>query len=169
MTIQSDADKRAEALRDLARQNLIDHYIQVAITAADGLLDDDGDPIGYGFLNVLGQEVPDPTVVEPPLGYVAQPDLMEQMRRMVRSEMSRIAELQEFETFEEADDFDIDEDPVDYSSPYEMFFDPPAGAPAGPTGPDRPDPNAPPVAADATDRGGGGAEPPSGQAAPTAS
>lgn len=112
---QSDHDKIAEAKRDEAYNRLIDHYIEVAVTQSDE----------YGFLNVMGHEVPDPTVVEPPLGYVPQPDLMEQMRAMVRRELSAIAAQQEFETFEEADDFDIDDDPVDYTSPYEMYFDPP--------------------------------------------
>lgn len=166
MTKPSDQDIRAAQLRELARENLIDAYMQKAIENASGLIDDDGDPIGYGFLNILGQEVPDPTVVEPPIGYVAQPDLMEQMRRMLRNEMSALAAANEFETFEEADDFDVEDDPVDYSSPYEEFFDPPAGSPAGPTGPTRADPNAdPPVSPEA---GGGGAQPPSGQTAPTA-
>lgn len=138
---KSDHEKIAEKHRDQARLDLIDHYIRVAAENSRDL--------EYGFLNVRGQEVPDPTVVEPPLGYIAQPDLMEQMRRMVRTEMSRIAELEQFESFEEADDFDIDDDPVDYTTPYEMYFDPePAadqGPPAPPTHPARLDPNAPPA------------------------
>lgn len=135
MPLPSDHDKVAQAKRESAYADLIDHYIAVAINGSED----------YGFLNVMGHEVPDPTIVEPPLGYIQQPDLMEQMRRMVRSELSRIADLQEMETFEEADDFDIDEDPVDYSTPYEIYFDPPPGAAAGPTQDiSRPDPNAPP-------------------------
>lgn len=130
MTVQSDHEKVVEAKREEARLALIDLYIEAAINQSDE----------YGFLNVMGHEVPDPTVVEPPLGYVHQPDLIEQMRRMVQGELSRIAALEEMETFEEADDFDIEDDPVDYSSPYEMYFDPPAGNPAGPPA----DPKAPP-------------------------
>lgn len=128
----SEHDLRAEQIREEERQKLIDHYMQQALESSQE----------YGFLNVRGHEVPDPTVVEPPIGYIQQPDLMEQMRRMVRNELSRIAELQEMETFEEADDFDIDDDPVDYSSPYEEFFDPQPGRPTGPAGEPRPDPNA---------------------------
>lgn len=155
---QSDHDKVAEAKREAARVDLINHYIEVAINRS---AEDE-----YGFLNVMGHEVPDPTVIEPPLGYIPQPDLMEQMRRMVQNEMSRIAALQEFETFEEADDFDIDEDPVDYTTPYEMYFDPPAGEPAGPPADSnaRPDPNAPPAPPPPSTpppAGGGGAQPPS--------
>lgn len=158
---KSEHDKVAERIREEERLKLIDHYTQQAIEASHD----------YGFLNVRGHEVPDPTVLEPPIGYVATPDIFEQMRRMVRNELSKIAEAQEFETFEEADDFDIDDDPVDYASPYEMYFDPGAGGPAGPPQRDvRPDPNAeaPPPPKDGEvlppDPGGGGAEPPGGQA-----
>lgn len=129
--IKSEHEKVVLQKRDEARLKLIDLYTEIAITQSDEL----------GFLNVMGHEVPDPTVMEPPLGYVAQPDLMEQMRRMISTELSRIAEDQEFETMQEADDFDIDDDPVDYSSPYEEFFDPAPGAPAGPPGEIRPAPN----------------------------
>ena len=155
---QSEHDKVAERKRDEAYNRLIDHYMEVAIAGSDE----------YGFLNVAGHEVPDPTVIEPPLGYVPTPDLMEQMRRMVRTALSDIADQQDFETFDEADDFDIDEDPVDYSSPYEMYFDPAPDEPAGPAGDGtRQDPNAgggggspPPVSPP------GGAQPPAGSPAP---
>lgn len=118
----SEHDARAEKIREEERQKLIDAYMQQAIENSEE----------YGFLNVRGHEVPDPTVLEPPLGYIQQPDLMEMTRRMIRHEISRAAQDLEMETFDEADDFDIEDDPVDYTSPYEEFFDPPAGAPAGP-------------------------------------
>lgn len=140
MSRLTQADLRAAELRDQAHEELVAYYIEQAILAAKGELNDDGTPAS--FLNVRGHEVPDPTVIEPPLGYVPQPDLMEQMRRMLRSELSRIAEDAEFETFDEADDFDLDDDPVDYSSPYEEFFDPAPGAPAGPPSAPAADPNA---------------------------
>lgn len=150
MGFQSDHDKVAEAKREEAKHALIDHYIQVAINQSDE----------YGFLNVMGHEVPDPTVIEPPLGYVAQPDLMEQMRAMVRNTLSQIAQENEFESFEEADDFDIDDDPVDYSSPYELYFDPEEGQPPGPIEPP-PEP--------VKSGGGGGEPPPDSPAAPASS
>lgn len=160
---QSDNDRKAEAAREASKEDLIAHYELVAAKASEGDL---------AFLNLLGQEVPDPTIVDPPLGYVPQPDLMELMRRMIRTELSQAIDQTEVETFEEADDFDVDDD-VDYTSPYEEYFDPSPGQPAGPPGevhPARQDPNAPPPQAqEATDRGGGGAEPPSGQTAPTVS
>lgn len=135
---ESDNDRKAAAARDASREDLIAFYeLQAATASEDGL----------AFLNLLGQEVPDPTIIDPPLGYVPQPDLMELMRRMIRTELSQAIDQTEFETFEEADDFDIDDDPVDYQSPYEEFFDPAPGAPKGPPGevhPARQDPNAPP-------------------------
>ena len=65
-------------------------------------------------LNELGEETPDPTVLEPPVGFIQQPPLREQIRQMVLSERLRQeAEAAGQETFEEADDFDVadDEDP----------------------------------------------------------
>lgn len=152
MTLPSEHDLVVRKKREEARQALIEHYIQIAIEQSDE----------YGFLNVMGHEVPDPTVVEPPLGYVAQPDLMEMMRRMIHNQLSAIAAQAEFETMEEADDFDIEDDPVDYTSPYEEFFDPAPGAPGGPPGETRAAPNeAPQPPETPPDAGGGGAQPPS--------
>lgn len=123
MAYRSDHDKVVKQKRTTAMEDLIDNYIAQAINASDE---------NQSLINVMGQEVPDPTVVEPPLGYIQQPDLMELMRRMVRGHLSDLADQQELETFDEADDFEIDDDPVDYSSPYEMYFDPAPGAPTGP-------------------------------------
>lgn len=80
---------------------------------------------GEMIVNEKGQEVPDPTPMAPPVGYVKQQSLAEQIREMVRSEKLRLeVEAQGLETFEEADDFDIGDD-YDPSSPYENEFDPP--------------------------------------------
>lgn len=76
-----------------------------------------------GFVGAL-QEV-DGTPIAPPIGYVPHVPLHLQIREMVRSEALRqAAESSDLETFEEADDFDIDDDPVDPKSPYENDFDP---------------------------------------------
>ncbi|AZL82718.1 hypothetical protein [Apis mellifera associated microvirus 38] len=73
----------------------------------------------------FGQELPDPTPMAPPVGYVRQPSLAEQIRNMVRSQhLAMVAESQGFETFEEADDLDIPDD-VDPSSPWEEVYEPP--------------------------------------------
>lgn len=75
-------------------------------------------------LNELGQEVPDPTPMAPPVGYTPRPSLSEQIREMVRSERLRMeAEMLGAESFEDADDFDISDDPVDPSTPYESVFE----------------------------------------------
>lgn len=77
-------------------------------------------------LDARGREIPDPTPIAPPLGYIRQPSLAEQMRAMIRSENLRLAALQSgVETFEEADDFDVGDD-FDPHSPYENDFDPSA-------------------------------------------
>lgn len=136
---RSDNDLKMDAIRDAAREDLIAQYELEAAQASGEL----------AFLNLRGQEVPDPTIIEPPLGYIQQPDLMELMRRMIRSTLTEAIDQQEFETFEEADDFDVADDPIDYSSPYEEYFDPAPGAPTGPPAephPMRADPNAPPSA-----------------------
>lgn len=135
MTHQSEHEQRVEVIRDQEREKLIALYTEIAVSGSDE----------YGFLNVRGHEVPDPTVVEPPLGYVPAPDLMTQMRQMLRAEISRLAEDAEQETFEEADDFEIEDDPME-PSPYELYFDPEPDAPAGPQGDStRTDPNAEPA------------------------
>lgn len=79
----------------------------------------------YPYINVAGQEVNDPTPMEPPLGYKEQPSIAQQIRDMVRSEQLRLAvEAEGYETFEEADDFDVGDD-FDPTTPYENDFDPP--------------------------------------------
>lgn len=70
-----------------------------------------------------GAEVPDPTPMQPPVGYKRQPSLADQIRQMVISErLAQEAAEAGAETFDEADDFDVGDD-YDPSSPYEMDFD----------------------------------------------
>lgn len=71
-----------------------------------------------------GREIPDPTPMQPPLGYIKQPSMMENMRNMIRSETLRKEALASGkESFEDSEDFGEDED-NDPSSPYEANFDP---------------------------------------------
>lgn len=61
-----------------------------------------------------GNEIPDNTPIEIPLGYKVPETLQQQMQRMIRSEaMAQYARAQGAETFEESNDFDVgdDEDP----------------------------------------------------------
>lgn len=76
------------------------------------------------YLDDRGHEMPDPTPMAPPVGYVQTPSLSDQIRAMVISEKLR-AEAEEagMETFEEADDFEVGED-YEPSSPYEDIFEP---------------------------------------------
>ncbi|UDN67881.1 hypothetical protein [robinz microvirus RP_165] len=55
------------------------------------------------------KEILNPTPMQPPLGYKAQPSLLETVRQQVL-QMKRM-EDNEPETEEEADDFEIDDDP----------------------------------------------------------
>lgn len=70
------------------------------------------------------QQIPDPTPMEPPIGYVKAPDLMESIRQMVKGELlRRAAEEEGFETEEEADDFSMEEEGEsawDTLTPYEQ-------------------------------------------------
>lgn len=81
-------------------------------------------------LDENGHEIVSNVPMEPPLGYKKQPSMVEHIRNMVKSEMLR-REVQEAgaETFEEADDFDIADDPVDPSTPFEEVFEPAAPVP----------------------------------------
>lgn len=78
------------------------------------------------YLNKDGHEVPNPVPVAPPVGFVRAPSMVDHLRQMVRSELLRREVMaQGMETFEEADDFELDDDPVDPHTPYEAVFDPP--------------------------------------------
>lgn len=82
----------------------------------------------YKFLDDKGREVPDPNPLEIPVGFKRPESLAEQVRRLVRSEqLSQSVQAQGFETFEESEDFEIDDDMFDPSSPYEEVFDPVLG------------------------------------------
>lgn len=75
-------------------------------------------------LNEFGQELPDPTPMAPPVGFKRQKPLHELIREMVRSEhLAQAAAAAGAETFEESDDFDVDDDSYDPSTPYEMTFE----------------------------------------------
>lgn len=83
-----------------------------------------GELVPLPFLNELGQEVLDPVPMAPPIGYVKQPSLAEQIREMVRHErLQADLDAAGYETFEEADDFEVGDD-YDYRTPYENDFDP---------------------------------------------
>lgn len=77
------------------------------------------------ILDENGHEVGDPIPVAPPVGLTRRPTMAEQIQTMIRREMSNRAQAEGFETFDEAEDFDIDDDPLDPRTPYEAVFDPP--------------------------------------------
>lgn len=71
------------------------------------------------YINEKGQEVlnPKPTVLELT---TRPPSLKEQIQRLVKSELSLQAMSQGRETFEEANDFEVDDDPMP-TSQFEMM------------------------------------------------
>lgn len=117
--MEHDVDKVRAQLRDQAAEDQAAEY-RARMSETEE----------FGFLNIRGQEVPDPTPMEPPIGYQAQPDLMEMIRAMVQREI-HLRDDAIMESPEEADDFEED-DAEDFDSPYELFFNPEPGAPAGP-------------------------------------
>lgn len=80
------------------------------------------------YLTADGREKASSTPVAPPIGYIKQPSMVENIRDMVRREMSIAAAEAGMETFEEADDFEVGDD-YDPRSPYEELFDPPPNLP----------------------------------------
>ena len=83
-------------------------------------------------LDEKGHEALDPNPVEIPAGLRKPESLEERIRRIIRSSVSDEAAQQGLETFEEANDFEIDDDPVDPETPYETDFDPVLGREVSP-------------------------------------
>lgn len=73
--------------------------------------------------NERGHEILDPTPVEMPMQWKRPPTLQEQIKAFVRRELSEQAAAAGAETFEEADDFDIEDDPLDPLSEWELNYD----------------------------------------------
>lgn len=72
------------------------------------------------------KQLVDSTPMAPPIGYKKAPSMVELIREAVRSHhLAAAAASAGAETFEESEDFDIPDDPVQLSSPYENEFDPP--------------------------------------------
>lgn len=69
-------------------------------------------------LNELGQLVPDPTPMAPPIGYVKQPSMVDIIREQIRLAGLEAAN-RGFESFEEGDDFEVGED-YEPQSAYEL-------------------------------------------------
>lgn len=74
--------------------------------------------------NELGQQIPDQTPIEVPLGFQKPETIEQKMQRLIRTEISARAEEHGMESFEEADDFDVPDDEDDnmdlWESQYQM-------------------------------------------------
>lgn len=64
----------------------------------------------YNRFDEFGREILNPTPMQPPLGYKKAPSLSEQIRQQIQQ--LKYMEDNEPETEEEADDFEIDDDPI---------------------------------------------------------
>lgn len=87
-------------------------------------------PREYSFDQLYGPAagpVIDGQPAEVPAGFRVPETMEQRVQRLVRGALSRRAEEVGFESFEEANDFDIPDDPVDPSTPFEEFFDPTLG------------------------------------------
>lgn len=73
--------------------------------------------------NERGHEILDPTPVEMPVRFHRPPTLQEQIKAFVQRELSTVAEAQGVETFEDADDFDVPDDPIDPTTPWELNYE----------------------------------------------
>ena len=75
-----------------------------------------------------GKEKLSPVPKEPIIeDFSRPPTLEERISRLMhyeRQKMARMQDMSGYETPEEADDFDIEDDPIDLSSPYEDYFMP---------------------------------------------
>lgn len=69
------------------------------------------------------REVLDSTPITIPVNLRRSESMDERIARIVQHSVSKQAADQGLETFEEADDFDIPDDPLDPSSPWETDFD----------------------------------------------
>lgn len=64
------------------------------------------------MLDERGFELPNPVPIQKSLKIKRPPTLQEQIRRIIKTDLSNQAMSQGFETFDQANDFDIDEDPL---------------------------------------------------------
>src|SRR5262245_12009423 len=90
---------------------------------------DNGGVQASAGIDQQGKEVPDPVPMSPPIGYTPPQQLDELIRAYVRRELSAAAAQDDFETFDEADDFDIEDDPLDPLTEYEKIFEAPVVPP----------------------------------------
>jgi len=74
-----------------------------------------------------GREIPDPQPTFLNTGLTAPESTSAMIQRLVRTELSTAAANAGFESFEEADDFDVEDEFDDPTTPFEMFFDPQIG------------------------------------------
>ena len=94
------------------------------------VLDEDGVMSSSG-IGLDGKEYGDSTPMSPPIGYTPPNDLMTMIQTMIKHEKAKeVLDQNDLESEEEANDFDIEDDPLDVLTPYEKVFEPPPAEPA---------------------------------------
>lgn len=79
----------------------------------------DGTLPEFGYVNVDGQLVPDPVPLEPPVGYVAQPSVIDQVLERLQARARMLQEDEEIDTAEDLEDFGPEDDDFP-ASPHEL-------------------------------------------------
>ena len=132
------SEKPVDALNDGLAGLPVGEFIEEFLTKPT--FDADGVQVSAG-INQHGQEMPDPVPMAPPVGYHAPPDIIDMIKRVVRDEQLR-AKLDEegIDTDEEADDFEVEDDPLDPLTPYERHFEPRPPPPEPPKVPPKSEP-----------------------------
>lgn len=114
----------------------------------------DGTLPEYGYVNADGDLVPDPIPIAPPIGYIQQPSLVDQVLEKLNARARMIAEDEEVDDLEDLNDFGPDDDDFP-ASPHELSMAeefpelprtppvPPEPAPAAPQPPIAEEPRAP--------------------------
>lgn len=124
-----DAREKYDALKDKHDEMHLRHRKQemLALKEAYDELAHEVEGVVTPYIDKDGKEVLDPRPIAPPVGFVERDSITDRLRELIAGErMRRTAELREMDSFEEADDFDVDDDPIPMrDTPYENDFDPP--------------------------------------------
>jgi len=97
----------------------------------EAMYDEDGVQI-TAEIGADGKEYGDPVPYMPETGVKLHDDMTDLIKRLIAQEsFNAYVRHEEFETMEEADDFDIEDDPLDPLTPYEEYFMPARERPGG--------------------------------------
>lgn len=97
-------------------------YMSVEDILADAACDWDRDDPGVGRAMILkGREIFNPVPMAPPVGYVDQPSMFDQLYAKLRAEMMNRRDEEVVDTVDEMNDFPDDDEPV-FNTDYEIVM-----------------------------------------------